>query len=538
MLLWSDFERVDYHSRTTSIRRVSPNGLRKSVYHREFWCTSQLEFCPETWDVLLSRCPKCGKDLEWDVTRVDRCGRCMFDLKLSVAPSVPQDIRPPLRLMANLLSRDRRTREAARQKTPPEFQSFSPFIIFDLAVLFGCAQRPAGADDLRSRAPLHGQRHEPVVLAEGARILLDYPASFRRLFQEEANTVTPEFFRKMRRFGHLARPVSKRHDELARKWEPISHGPSRLRRNRRQAGKWTLREAAAHLGIQNSQVRMLINDQLMEASRPRGARRTCQWIDPKEVHRVGGVLADRISLERSSQVLALPVPGIEQLVEIGVLRPNRCPVIRSVHLGRNYYWTEVKELIHRLEINLCEPAAPNLKMVTLEELFYGIGAQPKPWATFVSAIMDGKIPVYFAEACPGRTRIRALRVTDEFAREVVARRRPELLHVPPITTSNFFGVYYSRSEAACHMTAGLAGFSGFAAIPATALDPPLRRLLRRSRRFRVPVPILWITPQPGPGPSDAAATIDLKFSKISAWRTAKNRSTSALKAAAPESRRR
>ena len=40
------------------------------------------------------------------------------------------------------------------------------------------------------------------------------------------------------------------------------------------------------------------------------------------------------------------------------------------------------------------------------------------------------------------------------------------------------------------MTAGLVGTSGFAAIPTTAIDPPLVRRLRRSPRFRVRVPIM------------------------------------------------
>ncbi len=50
----------------------------------------------------------------------------------------------------------------------------------------------------------------------------------------------------------------------------------------------------------------------------------------------------------------------------------------------------------------------------------------------------------------------------------------------------------ARSDAdvtAGHMSAGLAGTSGFAAIPTTALDLPLVQRLRRSPRFRVRVPV-------------------------------------------------
>jgi hypothetical protein len=41
------------------------------------------------------------------------------------------------------------------------------------------------------------------------------------------------------------------------------------------------------------------------------------------------------------------------------------------------------------------------------------------------------------------------------------------------------------------MAASLVGASGFAAIPTTAIDPPLVRRLRRSPRFWVRVPIEW-----------------------------------------------
>jgi hypothetical protein len=180
-------------------------------------------------------------------------------------------------------------------------------------------------------------------------------------------------------------------------------------------------------------------------------RRTSQWIDPNEAHRIGAILADRISLERLSQILALPVSGIEQLVGIGLLRPNRCPIVKTIYDERQFYWSETGELLRRLDLNLCDPANADLKMVTIEELFYGIGGQEKPWAAFISAILGGKIPVYFGVSCPGRIQIKYLRISDEFAREVVAGRRPELLHVSRPADGYVLGYCYSRAEAEAHL---------------------------------------------------------------------------------------
>jgi hypothetical protein len=451
MLLWSDPERGSYDQRVGRGRRVSPSGLRTQNYHREYWCLSQLPFCPEGWDALLTACPACQSDLDWSCLQVDHCGRCAFDLKQAETASVPTKLRPPLAFMAGLLNRDRATREAARQQAPAEFRSISPFMIFDLAALFGRAADSDRGGGVYGGSRLHTEGYPPAALAEGARIVLDYPASFCRLAERRPNSATSDFFANLRQLGRLLAPVGHQLTELVNNWEPIAHGPSRLKHNREEQGQWTLREVAEYLGVQNSQVRSLVEADLIVASPSRGAKRTCQWFAPEEAERIGAILADRISLAALSQTLGLSAPGIEQLVASGLLRLNENAVVGALHSGPQFRRTEALKLLDDLRAIACEPASADIKMFTLEDVFRGIGAQPKPWEAVISAILAGGIAAYSNEPQADQFRIKHLRVGEEFTREFVAGRWPKLLLAPGLPVGADVSRAFSRSDAECHL---------------------------------------------------------------------------------------
>lgn len=451
MLLWSDPERASYDERVGRGRRVSLSGLRKQNYHREYWCLSQLSFCPESWDVLLATCPACQSDLDWSSLQVDHCGRCAFDLKQAETTSVPTRLRPSLAFMAGLLHRDRSKREAARQKAPAEFRSISPFMIFDLAALFGRAADPDQIGGFYGGSRLHTEGYDPAVLAEGARTILDYPASFCRLAERRPNSTTSDFFANLRQFGRLLAPVGRQLTDLVNNWEPVAHGPSRLKHNREEEGQWTLREVAEHLGVQNSQVRSLVEADLIAASTSRGAERSYQWFSPEEAERVRAILAGRISLATLSQTLGLPAPAIEQLVTSGLLHLNADSVVAALHSGPQFRRAEALKMLEDFRAIACEPPVVGPRMVSLEDVFRGIGARSKPWAAVISAILAGNIAAYSNGTQAEQFRIKHLGVSEEFAREFVAGKWPNLLLVRGLSDSAGFSCAFSRSDAESHL---------------------------------------------------------------------------------------
>lgn len=444
MLSITDPDRNEYIRSECPYRRISPSAVRKERYHREYWCASRLEFCPESWEYLVSKCPSCGRHLRWSALSIDQCGRCLYDLKCATSLTVPEKMRPSLRFMADLINRDFSVRELAKRKTPHEFQSVSPIIIFDLAVLFGRAA--CGDADVAGGDQFSVQAHASSVLSEGAKILLRYPVSVQGVLDSKINKTTPEFFKRLRRFsaGKSAAPTFLA--GLLSDIEPIVHGPSRLRRNRDDLGQLTLREAAERLGIQNAQVRLLMMAELMSASQPRGAQRTCQWFAPDEVERVRKILANRVSEEHASRTLGLPIPGIHQLEAAGLLNVNSHRVVDLIYRGRHLYLAEIDQLMDALKGRLRDPSGLNLKLLSLEETFYGVGAQPKPWLPLISGVLDGRIPAYFGVGNP--LQIKSLRIHTELAERIVRANGAEFLQVAACASVDASTAqFYSRTDA-------------------------------------------------------------------------------------------
>lgn len=98
--------------RESKIRRLSPESLRVSGHHRAAWELRFLQWCPESFQYLLSHCPSCGKSFGWEkLAGIHICEHCGADVRDQEAEYVAESDRDAARLISNLLlNRD----EAAR----------------------------------------------------------------------------------------------------------------------------------------------------------------------------------------------------------------------------------------------------------------------------------------------------------------------------------------------------------------------------------------------------------------------------------------
>lgn len=69
----------------TQIRRVCPECLEASRYHRFWWDLAFVESCPEHRRRLVSQC-SCGEDLTWNDGLITKCATCEGGDVLAVAP--------------------------------------------------------------------------------------------------------------------------------------------------------------------------------------------------------------------------------------------------------------------------------------------------------------------------------------------------------------------------------------------------------------------------------------------------------------------
>jgi hypothetical protein len=122
----------------TTARRVSPHALALSNCHRAVWMVKGLPYCPETFEELTSRCPKCDAKLRWETARaISHCETCETPLQDHPGRRVSPDLHGDAKSVADLVSTDARIREDAARSLPPPFSSWTPGDVFHAAVELG-----------------------------------------------------------------------------------------------------------------------------------------------------------------------------------------------------------------------------------------------------------------------------------------------------------------------------------------------------------------------------------------------------------------
>ena len=404
-------------------RRFSPASLRRSDHHRANWMIGSLPFCPESWELLVHKC-HCGAELGWRKAHgIAACEVCRKDLRDLTPSKIPESQRDELAVLADLVSPLAHRRTKARDLVPARFQHLEPTAIFELAIGFG---RASDTTVTKTKKPFP----TALVLSGGARLLLGYPKSFeahanRRLDNE---TRSPLFvgLHAAGRFdfspelkGFVA--------DLVAEFEPLRHGPSRLKAIRESAGRMSLVEVAIKLGVDNAKVRLLSREGAFESGRARGARRQIEWFEPGSVGPVAEALASRLSLTEFSRRFHLPFDGVEQLFSLGLLTANKSPYVRILHPDL--------QLDKRCALSLADEVrsklvAPHDGAITLSEAFFAIGASEKPWGAMIAAILRDDVPGGVALPAGSPLKFDALTISPEFSRLLLTDRFADLRRLP------------------------------------------------------------------------------------------------------------
>ncbi len=410
-------------------RRVSPAGLRNAPYHRARWAL-KLPYCPETWEILVQQCPTCKRALGWNSTlRVELCEHCGFDLRTATTPTVPRRQRKWLGLLAALIDPEPSCRAPPGLTLPPLLADCPPTLAFEVAMVFA---RVTALMEGRSTPGIFdavkGGAQRATDMAAGMEILARYPESFDEKMTS-GNVALPNFFKLARaRAGKACFEIVR---ELYYDWEPCSHGPSRLRAQREGAGQLTLREAARELRVENRVLREMIDRGLVSAPAGRGLLRKIQWLDPASVREAGRRMNERMSFAEFSQAYQISASGAGQLVSLGLLNLNRDPIALWDHSELQLNRSVAVGLASKL-LGLRHVPPQDVLLCPLEDVFHGIGAQEKPWASILRAALQRQIVLYCDDLISEGLHIKRLQISRNLAHEILARQRPELLVVPKL----------------------------------------------------------------------------------------------------------
>ncbi|MFC3694668.1 hypothetical protein ACFOWB_20800 [Chenggangzhangella methanolivorans] len=173
---------------STIRRAVSPSSLRKAPFHRIAWDLVHLGICPESHEVLISKCPRRNRALAWRGNSVCHCHYCDFDLREREAkrahPSLLADLVP----LANLVSHSALVREQSRARLPAYVQSLDSGEIWHTSMLLGLAMESIHnprAKELRTRLSRGAsEKTAPDIMATGFRLLLELDEYLEDLLSE------------------------------------------------------------------------------------------------------------------------------------------------------------------------------------------------------------------------------------------------------------------------------------------------------------------------------------------------------------------
>jgi len=170
-------------------RRYSPASLRASAHHRASWMIRPLPFCTESYEILRSDCPACGRRLGWSHTRgIDHCEFCGASLTEAVTVVLGAASQVDAARIASLVSVDAVERGQAVVSLPDPFKQWRPGDVFEAVVELGfAAHRIEAKPDHKGAIRLGEGRYRDIttlMLLSGLKILDEWPDSLTTLVDQ------------------------------------------------------------------------------------------------------------------------------------------------------------------------------------------------------------------------------------------------------------------------------------------------------------------------------------------------------------------
>lgn len=425
-------------------RRLAPASLRVSPHHRASWSISAIDFCVETWQVLIENCPSCRAPLGWGQPSVHTCPSCTADLRKADSDYVPDSWRPVLTQAMRLATVERQDL-GAEIALHEDLGSLSPVEVFQLAVVCGRALKP----------PRSGQKLQKdegwsyLSLAAGMELVMGYPASVHALTEAAAlNALKPVFFRRME-VAAEARGGDLRKVMIAMSaMDPKVPGIVRLRNIRQSNNLLSTTELARALRVENASVKAMADAGVFGQRNPRGVVRKCDWFTDRDVALGRECLDGRTFASTWAKEVDLSVADVRQLMASGLLQRCSETVDRAFQGSLQIEIGSLRAFEEAL-LSKVQFSSEGDDFVPIEWAFASIGGGYKPWAAVITAALADSLP--HGLRCPGSRELKLgrLLVHESVAFDIRQRalsRHPVMCHVPAASMGSLRPNILSRTE--------------------------------------------------------------------------------------------
>jgi ribosomal protein S14 len=425
---WSDFFGVPLRNihRDMKRRRVSPRRLARSLHLKAIWSVRVLSFDPLTKELLLDRCPECGRRPTYLRTYgIQHCEFCVqsdedgfpsgkVDFRDFPQPLVEVDDAEGLDFVVGLIDPERTSLRDFTGDLHADFANFGAGDLFELTVATACAltTSPSWKATTLDRPSRQGDyaRFTPDVLSKAARMLLDWPDGFHRVAAEvrEGAKDRTGHYGVRKELGPLValgmdanlRPEIQRliKHRITLDMGITSGVANTVRRaeHRYSSTYIPIQKAAQEYGVTRRAISRLVKRKSVRAMKVSDAVKAPVLVDSQQLaemigSRIFGMPSQSVAVE-----LGIPRACLRSLAEAGFLvRLEPGPL---THRSGDYYLNDsVDELRRRCEV-MAVDGPPPAGWVRITKAVNRLGlADANPWPEIVAGILGGQIKIWRVE---------------------------------------------------------------------------------------------------------------------------------------------
>ncbi|QDP19068.1 TniQ family protein [Sphingomonas xanthus] len=378
-------------------RRFAPASLRLSAHHRALWMVRTISFCPETWQYLRSTCHRdqCGVTQQWSSTfGIERCGRCLADLRDSPSDLVPEEEREALHALVDLLSPDPARKRSILATLPASLGEITPDAAYELLIRLMKVVDPS-LPAARTNMHLAGPHQLSSAMAQAWRILQSWPEGFvglaaerirARVTRDDGNQgESMRFLSLWRNRSQLSDPIARRIVKEISDFIDISDPVNAAR-------FLTLNAAAAAVGLKQSRLSNLRRAGVLRTRFAIRRDRPMAAFCADEIASLNVGFEDRMSIETARAQLGITCHGVEQLVALGLLDEVAHPYFRARYIWVPLSFASLKAFCGRVETEGRPISGPK---VPLDMAAKVIGGRLKPWGAMLKMLLDGELDYEF-----------------------------------------------------------------------------------------------------------------------------------------------
>jgi hypothetical protein len=368
--------------------RVAPSWLRAG-YHSALGHHGLATHCPQTGELLLDACPRCGTKLTWTRSAFHACHACGLDIRHHRGETVSSRAFSETRTMLDLIHPDPARHAETAAGLHASLRELDRGLVFEIGWRMGCAltgHGPRGRDTAK-RLPTATRL---LILEAASDALAAWPSSFTDALQG----IAPNVRRPSLAVATAARQIT----TFKNAWPDLKeafHGAAPgLKGGPLRAVKASLtkgvnsRELEDALGVSQKIVERLRGTEL-KAAIVTGDVNSHQIFEGAGLDRLRSLLGDRIGVGTIAEQMGISRHGVEQIACLGEIEVFDDGAVSAAYAQRQARRSDYEHLLTRLAeaaTHLDETAG-----MPIDQAMKSIGGREKPWGPALAAMLAGDI---------------------------------------------------------------------------------------------------------------------------------------------------